>query len=41
MNTKAEKVKKNKAHKGGKKAPPAAPERNNGPGRGQFVKRRN
>ena len=30
-----------KGHKGRKKAPPAAPERNNGPERGQFVQRRN
>ena len=41
MTTKADKVKKNKGHKGGKRAPPAAPKRNNGPGRGQFVKQRN
>ena len=41
MTTKADEVKKNKKHKGGKKAPPAAPERNRGPGRGQFVKQRN
>jgi hypothetical protein len=30
-----------KGHKGGKKAPPTAPARKNGPGRGQFVQRRN
>ena len=43
---KADKVKENrhggkKGHKGMKKAPSAAPERNNGPERGQFVQRRN
>ena len=32
---------RNKGHKGMKKAPSAAPERNNGPERGQFVQRRN
>ena len=40
MTTKADEVKK-KEHKGGKKAPPAAPERNRGPGQGQFVKHSN
>ena len=34
MTTKADEVKKNKEHKGEKKASPAAPERNRGPGRG-------
>ena len=43
---KADKVMENrhgrkKGHKGGKKAPPTAPARNNGPGRGQFDQRRN
>ena len=30
-----------KGHKGGKKAPPTASAKKNGPGRGQFVQRRN
>ena len=40
MTPKADEVKK-KEHKGGKKAPAAAPERNRGPGQGQFAKQRN
>ena len=40
MTPKEDEVKK-KEHKGGKKAPAAAPERNRGPGWGQFAKQRN
>jgi hypothetical protein len=43
---KADEVKENrhggkKGDKGGKKAPPVGPARNNGHGRGQFARRRN